>query len=95
MIIRSTDPEKTPFIEVFKMSQIGLGVLVAVCATRSPRVPRSIISDMLVGNPVLRVDAKAVLLVLSECTGITWTLDNVEMALLPHQKEEDDDVPES
>jgi hypothetical protein len=74
-------PAKTPFVDVFKQSQIGYTTLITTVLERT-KVTGSVVNNMIVGLPVAESDALAVLAVLSQYTGKTLTLDNVEVALL-------------
>ena len=75
-------PTKLPFIDVFQQSQLGYDMLVKVAAELA-NVPRFAIHAMIVGNPVAPNDAQAVLTILSQHTGKTWNLDNVDVPVLP------------
>lgn len=54
---------------------------------RSAGVPKEVVDAMAVSTAVHRDQALKVLAVLSERTGATWTLDNVQVVILPTFKE--------
>jgi hypothetical protein len=75
-------PAKPSFIYVFRHSNMDYEILVEVAATYSPKIPRSIIDDMLAGRAVLSVHAEAVLTLLSQYMGKRLTVDEVDVPLL-------------
>lgn len=81
-------PAKTPFVDVFKQSQIGYTTLMTTVLERT-NVASSVVNAMIVGLPVSESDALLVLTILSQHMGKTWTLDNVEVAILTAKARKD------
>jgi hypothetical protein len=77
-------PDKPSFALIFQQSHTDYDTLIEVAASTTPKVPESIIKDMLAGRPVMAVHAQAILNLLSIRLGrvTILTLDTVNMPLL-------------
>ena len=76
----ATQPEKPRFPQVYARSGIGYGMIDTIAEVAG--VPRYVLNEMLLGNPVARIDAEKVLAIISHYTGKTWTLDTVAVPVL-------------
>lgn len=77
----SPQPGKPRFFEVCQMYNLDYQAMQGIADTA--RVPKHIVDAMSVSVAVRRAHASSVLAALGDHTGQTWTLDNVQVALLP------------
>ena len=77
----ATQPEKPHFPQIYARSGIGYGMIDTIAEVAD--VPRYVLNEMLLGNPVARTDAEKVLSIISHYTGKAWTLETVAVPVLP------------
>ena len=73
-------PVKTHFYEICKAYNLGIPGLQHI--TEVAGVSRETVELMFKGEAVKRADAERVLVVLTQLTGETWSLDNVNVPLI-------------
>jgi hypothetical protein len=88
------EPDETPRPELPKPSFFDLCTIYAqnynavLCIAEKAKVSLMDIERMFIGDPVKRDVAVTVLKVLSNSVDTAWTLDNVQVPLLPEEESE-------
>ena len=72
---------KPTFYNAVLLYNMDYPTLEAIAQTAN--VPQSTMDAMFTGVAIHRVDAEKILAAFSQYTGVTWTLDNVRVGLLP------------
>ncbi len=82
MAAMTVEPPKKPnFATIYAQSGLGYGLIDTIAELA--QVPRYVLNQMLMGEPVAPQDAEAVLRVINQHTGKQWTLSTVDIPVHP------------